>query len=69
MFSRCYLLAPCIIINSHSSLWTQGTLLNSKSLISEANANALREASSRGIKVVIATGKVRKMEFCIYISK
>lgn len=36
-----------------------GTLLNSKSLISEANANALREASSRGIKVVIATGKTR----------
>nr|XP_043636267.1 endoribonuclease YBEY, chloroplastic [Erigeron canadensis] len=36
-----------------------GTLLNSKSQISDTNANALREASSRGVKVVIATGKTR----------
>ncbi|KAK9072068.1 hypothetical protein SSX86_008500 [Deinandra increscens subsp. villosa] len=36
-----------------------GTLLNSKSQISETNAKALREASSRGVKVVIATGKTR----------
>ncbi|XP_048495717.1 endoribonuclease YBEY, chloroplastic [Beta vulgaris subsp. vulgaris] len=36
-----------------------GTLLNSKSQISSANANALREALSRGVQVVIATGKAR----------
>ncbi|PWA97568.1 haloacid dehalogenase-like hydrolase family protein [Artemisia annua] len=36
-----------------------GTLLNTKSQISETNAKALREASSRGVKVVIATGKTR----------
>ncbi|KAI3823738.1 hypothetical protein L1987_05179 [Smallanthus sonchifolius] len=36
-----------------------GTLLNSKSQISDTNAKALREASSRGVKVVIATGKTR----------
>ncbi|KAJ0940163.1 putative sugar-phosphatase [Helianthus annuus] len=36
-----------------------GTLLNSKSQISETNAKALKEASSRGVKVVIATGKTR----------
>ncbi|XP_050208572.1 endoribonuclease YBEY, chloroplastic [Mercurialis annua] len=36
-----------------------GTLLNSKSLISSANAKALKEALSRGLKVVIATGKAR----------
>ncbi|XP_047341022.1 endoribonuclease YBEY, chloroplastic [Impatiens glandulifera] len=36
-----------------------GTLLNSRSLVSSANAEALREASSRGVKVVIATGKTR----------
>ncbi|KAK1408146.1 hypothetical protein QVD17_39780 [Tagetes erecta] len=36
-----------------------GTLLNSKSQISDANAKALKEASSRGVKVVIATGKTR----------
>ncbi|KAL2974922.1 hypothetical protein AAZX31_14G129600 [Glycine max] len=34
-----------------------GTLLNSKSQISSTTANALREASSRGVKIVIATGK------------
>ncbi|CAN4128329.1 unnamed protein product [Withania somnifera] len=36
-----------------------GTLLNSKSQISSATAEALREATSRGVKVVIATGKTR----------
>ncbi|CAN7060582.1 hypothetical protein BRARA_D01569 [Brassica rapa] len=36
-----------------------GTLLNSKSQISEANARALKEATLRGLKVVIATGKSR----------
>ncbi|XP_073130200.1 endoribonuclease YBEY, chloroplastic-like [Henckelia pumila] len=36
-----------------------GTLLNSKSQISSANAEALKEATSRGLKVVIATGKTR----------
>ncbi|XP_076954075.1 endoribonuclease YBEY, chloroplastic-like [Bidens hawaiensis] len=36
-----------------------GTLLNSKSQISHTNAKALKEASSRGVKVVIATGKTR----------
>ncbi|KAL9227279.1 hypothetical protein vseg_002987 [Gypsophila vaccaria] len=36
-----------------------GTLLNSKSQISSANVNAIREAMSRGVQVVIATGKAR----------
>uniref|UniRef100_A0A2P2L525 Uncharacterized protein LOC103503611 n=1 Tax=Rhizophora mucronata TaxID=61149 RepID=A0A2P2L525_RHIMU len=36
-----------------------GTLLNSKSQISSTNAKALKEAWSRGVKVVIATGKAR----------
>lgn len=36
-----------------------GTLLNSKSQITSANARALKEAMSRGVKVVIATGKAR----------
>ncbi|CAO2816750.1 unnamed protein product [Amaranthus hypochondriacus] len=36
-----------------------GTLLNSKSQISSANANAIKEALSRGVQVVIATGKTR----------
>lgn len=40
-----------------------GTLLNSKSQISEANAKALKEAMLRGLKVVIATGKVRRHQF------
>lgn len=39
-----------------------GTLLNSKSQISEANAKALKEATLRGLKVVIATGKVRRVQ-------
>ncbi|KDP34180.1 hypothetical protein JCGZ_07751 [Jatropha curcas] len=36
-----------------------GTLLNSQSQISLTNAKALKEALSRGVKVVIATGKAR----------
>ncbi|KAI5669171.1 hypothetical protein M9H77_19024 [Catharanthus roseus] len=36
-----------------------GTLLNSKSRITESTAKALKEAASRGVKVVIATGKTR----------
>ncbi|MBA0597769.1 hypothetical protein Gorai_007562 [Gossypium raimondii] len=36
-----------------------GTLLNSKSQVSLTNASALKEASSRGLKIVIATGKAR----------
>lgn len=36
-----------------------GTLLNGKSQITSPNAKALREALSRGVKVVIATGKAR----------
>lgn len=43
-----------------------GTLLNSKSQISSATAEALKEASSRGVKVVIATGKVREIYFSHY---
>lgn len=38
---------------------SQGTLLNSKSQISLTTAKALKEALSRGVKVVVATGKVR----------
>nr|XP_023923056.1 endoribonuclease YBEY, chloroplastic-like isoform X2 [Quercus suber]POE97294.1 sugar phosphatase yida [Quercus suber] len=38
---------------------TDGTLLNSKSQVTPANAKALKEAMSRGVKVVIATGKAR----------
>jgi hydroxymethylpyrimidine pyrophosphatase-like HAD family hydrolase len=44
----------------------QGTLLNNKSQITSANARALKEAVSRGVKVVIATGKVRTIEFIDY---
>lgn len=36
-----------------------GTLLNSKSQVSARNAEALREARSRGVNIVIATGKAR----------
>ncbi|KAM7493364.1 hypothetical protein LguiB_027973 [Lonicera macranthoides] len=36
-----------------------GTLLNSKSQISLTTAKALKEVASRGVKVVIATGKTR----------
>ncbi|KAE9588943.1 putative sugar-phosphatase [Lupinus albus] len=44
---------------SHIFCDMDGTLLNSKSQISPATANALREATSRGVKIVIATGKAR----------
>ncbi|XP_043720317.1 endoribonuclease YBEY, chloroplastic-like isoform X2 [Telopea speciosissima] len=36
-----------------------GTLLNSRSQVSSTTAKALKEAVSRGVKVVIATGKAR----------
>ncbi|KAG8055494.1 hypothetical protein GUJ93_ZPchr0001g30233 [Zizania palustris] len=36
-----------------------GTLLNSKSQVTSRNAEALREARSRGVNIVIATGKAR----------
>ncbi|KMZ75042.1 Hydrolase Cof, related [Zostera marina] len=36
-----------------------GTLLNSKNLISSRTAEALREAVAKGVKIVIATGKTR----------
>jgi hypothetical protein len=36
-----------------------GTLLNSQSKISERTAASLKEALARGVKVIIATGKVR----------
>lgn len=36
----------------------QGTLLNSKSQVTARNAEALKEARSRGVNIVIATGKV-----------
>ncbi|KAL6216517.1 hypothetical protein ACLB2K_009740 [Fragaria x ananassa] len=36
-----------------------GTLLNSKTQISSTTAKALKEVSSRGVKIVIATGKTR----------
>lgn len=35
-----------------------GTLLNSKSQITPTTVKALKEVLSRGVKVVIATGKV-----------
>ncbi|KAL6997193.1 hypothetical protein U1Q18_007315, partial [Sarracenia purpurea var. burkii] len=38
---------------------TDGTLLNSQSQITSTTAKALREASLRGVRVVIATGKTR----------
>ncbi|XP_059657127.1 endoribonuclease YBEY, chloroplastic [Cornus florida] len=44
---------------SHIFCDMDGTLLNSKSQITSTTAKALREASSRGVKVVIATGKTR----------
>ncbi|XP_057799710.1 endoribonuclease YBEY, chloroplastic [Salvia miltiorrhiza] len=43
-----------------------GTLLNSKSQISSSTAEALKEASSRGVKVVIATGKSRSAVMNIF---
>ncbi|CAM0882803.1 unnamed protein product [Alopecurus aequalis] len=36
-----------------------GTLLNSKSQVTARNAEALKEARSRGVNIVIATGKTR----------
>lgn len=36
-----------------------GTLLNSKSRVTARNAEALKEARSRGVNIVIATGKTR----------
>ncbi|KAL6845130.1 hypothetical protein ACP4OV_024625 [Aristida adscensionis] len=36
-----------------------GTLLNCKSQVSPRNAEALREARSRGVNIVVATGKAR----------
>uniref|UniRef100_A0ACD5W1R2 Uncharacterized protein n=1 Tax=Avena sativa TaxID=4498 RepID=A0ACD5W1R2_AVESA len=36
-----------------------GTLLNSKSQVTTRNAEALKEARSRGVNIVIATGKTR----------
>ncbi|KAL2544861.1 haloacid dehalogenase-like hydrolase family protein [Forsythia ovata] len=39
--------------------YADGTLLNSKSQISLSTAKALKEATSRGVKVVISTGKAR----------
>ncbi|KAL6216516.1 hypothetical protein ACLB2K_009739 [Fragaria x ananassa] len=36
-----------------------GTLLDSRSLMSSTTARALKEASSRGVKIIIATGKAR----------
>ncbi|KAF9662349.1 hypothetical protein SADUNF_Sadunf18G0043600 [Salix dunnii] len=44
---------------NHNMESSDGTLLNSKSQISLTNAKALKEALSRGVKVVIATGKAR----------
>ncbi|KAK1370146.1 putative rRNA maturation factor [Heracleum sosnowskyi] len=44
---------------SHIFCDVDGTLLNSKSRITEATAKALREVISRGVRVVIATGKTR----------
>ncbi|KAL5177311.1 Endoribonuclease YBEY, chloroplastic [Glycine soja] len=40
-----------------SVIYMDGTLLNSKNQISSTTVNALREATSRGVKIVIATGK------------
>ncbi|KAM1013316.1 hypothetical protein EV1_042908 [Malus domestica] len=43
-----------------------GTLLNSKSQISLTTAKALKEVSSRGVRVVIATGKSRSAVMKIF---
>lgn len=54
----------CTISNAFVTLML-GTLLNRKSQVSLTNARALKEASSRGVKIVIATGKVRtEGSFC-----
>nr|CAD1833970.1 unnamed protein product [Ananas comosus var. bracteatus] len=44
---------------SHIFCDMDGTLLNSKSQITTTTAEALREAISRGVNIVIATGKAR----------
>lgn len=51
--------ASSLILLNNCFLCKQGTLLNSKSQISINNAEALREAVSKGVNIVIATGKVR----------
>nr|KJB65629.1 hypothetical protein B456_010G104100 [Gossypium raimondii] len=53
-----FLINSSTISNAFVTL-TLGTLLNSKSQVSLTNASALKEASSRGLKIVIATGKAR----------
>ncbi|OEL35178.1 hypothetical protein BAE44_0003801 [Dichanthelium oligosanthes] len=45
-----------------------GTLLNSKSQITARNAEALREARSRGVNIVIATGKCVKQLIAILLN-
>ncbi|KAK5812901.1 hypothetical protein PVK06_028345 [Gossypium arboreum] len=52
-----FLINSSTISNAFVTL-TLGTLLNSKNQVSLTNARALKEASSRGLKIVIATGKV-----------
>ncbi|XP_050158970.1 endoribonuclease YBEY, chloroplastic-like [Malus sylvestris] len=44
---------------THSDGLKLGTLLNSKSQLSSTNVKAMKEASSRAVKIVIATGKAR----------
>jgi hypothetical protein len=51
--SRCAIVFTIIVFS-----FEQGTLLNSKSQVTARNAEALREARSRGVNIVIATGKV-----------
>ncbi|CAN6721446.1 unnamed protein product [Malus baccata var. baccata] len=51
--------------NSHEEK-PDGTLLNSKSQISLTTAKALKEVSSRGVRVVIATGKSRSAVMKIF---
>ncbi|KAK9946607.1 hypothetical protein M0R45_012063 [Rubus argutus] len=43
-----------------------GTLLNSKTQISSTTVKALKEVSSRGVKIVIATGKTRSAVINIF---
>ncbi|CAK8570205.1 unnamed protein product [Lathyrus sativus] len=53
---------------SHIFCDMDGTLLNSKSQISTSTVKALREASARGVKIVIATGKARPAVIDIFKS-
>ena len=53
--SKCVIVFILLVCVFHC---LQGTLLNSKSQITARNAEALREARSRGVNIVIATGKV-----------